>query len=314
MKILSLFPKNLYDTKMSIGRTIYLNHTGRDHDVVWSGCGWPNYDATKSVQENIESIESVELGVKFDAVVVYKGDQLIGIEDVQRTRVIIFNEAHDTNSVPREISEAGADIVVFHHYGDYLKWKGELLKQGKRPETWCHAAPKVPYTPWEDRIYGSILSGCLAESIYPVRFAASEAITSGLLKSPHIIGHPGYRVGNRDQVREQYVEYLRKLSMSKVSICCSSIYKYPLAKMFESAMCGCVVATDLPKCPEFERLLWPLCIQLESDMSPADIAHEINSVSDSELRERSEETKRVASDNFSHDHWSACLISAIQNR
>tara|TARA_R110000824_G_scaffold526_8_gene3364 strand:+ start:1483 stop:2421 length:939 start_codon:yes stop_codon:yes gene_type:complete len=312
MKILSLFPKSLYDTKMSPGRTAYLNHTGRSHDLTWSGCGWPNYDAAKSVQENIESIESG--GTQFDAVVVYKGDQLIGIEDVKRTRIVIFNEAHDTDSVPREISEAGADVVVFHHHGDYLKWKDELSDQGKRVETWCHASPRVTYTPWRSRIYNPILSGCLSERIYPLRFAASEAITSGLMKSPHIIGHPGYRVKDREQIKNQYFEYLRKLSLSKVSICCSSIYKYPLAKLFESAMCGCVLATDLPACPEFERLLWPLCIQLKSDMSPLDIAHEINSVSDSELRDRSEETKRVTLKNFSYDHWSACLISAIQNR
>lgn len=311
MKILSLFPKSLYDTKMSPGRTAYLNHTGRTHEVVWSGCGWPNYDASKSVQSNIESLEN---GIKFDAVVVYKGDQLIGIDDVQRTRVIIFNEAHDTNSVPREISEAGADIVVFHHYGDYLKWQGELREQGRQAETWCHASPRMTYTPWHSRIYGATLSGCLSERIYPLRFTASQAITSGLVNSPNIIGHPGYRVKTRKQVTDQYVEYLRKLSLSKVSICCSSIYKYPLAKMFESAMAGCVLATDLPVCPEFEKLLWPLCIQLEADMSPSDVAYEINSVSDSELRDRSEETKKVALKNFSYDHWSACLISAIQNR
>lgn len=309
MKILSLFPKSLYDTKMSIGRTAYLNHVGKKHELVWSGCGWSNYDACKSVQENIENIEN---GDEFEAVVVYKGDQLIGIKDVQRTRVVIFNEAHDTNSVPKEISETGADIVAFHHFGDYRKWKSELIKQGKIPETWCHAAPRVPYTPWEDRIYGSTLSGCLAESIYPLRFAASEAITAGLLSSPHIIGHPGYRIDNRSQVVAQYVEYLRKLSLSKVSICCSSVYKYPLAKLFESAMCGCVLATDLPNCPEFKRLLWPLCIQLESDMSPSDIAHEVNSVSDSELQDRSEEIRKIAIDNFSYDHWSNCLISAIK--
>lgn len=313
MKILSLFPKSLYDTKMSPGRTAYLNHTGRTHQVVWSGCGWDNYDASRPVQENIESLESRD-GIQFDAVVVYKGDTLIGIEDVRRTRVVIFNEAHDTNSVPREISEAGADIVVFHHYGDYLKWKGELEDQGKRAETWCHASPRMTYTPWRSRIYSTILSGCLSERIYPLRFAASQAVTSGLLSNPHIIGHPGYRLKGRSQIKDQYVEYLRKLSLSKVSICCSSIYKYPLAKMFESAMCGCVLATDLPECPEFERLLWPLCIQLEADMSPSDIAYEINAVSDDELRQRSEETKKVALRNFSYDHWSACLVSAIQNR
>jgi len=40
---------------------------------------------------------------------------------------------------------------------------------------------------------------------------------------------------------QQYVDYLRALSKSKISICCASVFSYPLGKYVESMSQGCVV-------------------------------------------------------------------------
>ena len=313
MRLLSLFPKSLYDSKMSAGRTMYLNYVGSlpGNSVVWSGQGWSNYDELRTVGDNLKRLEA---DGKFDAIVVYKGDSLKGLDKCGRAVVIIFNEAHDDSFVEKELRDSRATIVVFHHQSDYDHWKWNLARRGIAARVWCHGAPVTPEVPWSERDKGVILTGCTAKNVYPIRHNALLAIHEGYLDAFHL-PHPGYRLQGRAAIASQYLSYLNTLSHSKVSICCSSIYKYPLAKMFESAMCGCVVATDLPNCPEFEEYLWPHCIRLDKSWSPERIAGEISLYTDEELRDRGKALREIAIERFSYKTWSDCLTSAVmENR
>lgn len=49
---------------------------------------------------------------------------------------------------------------------------------------------------------------------------------------------------------ERYGAYLDHLQNSRISVCCSSIFGFPLKKFVESMSKGCVVVGDLPKYPE----------------------------------------------------------------
>lgn len=313
MRLLSLFPKSLYDTKMSPGRTMYLNYTGSlpGNSLVWSGVGWKNYDAAKSIDDNLRVLEA---DGEFDAIIVYKGKDIIGLDVCEKNLVIIFNEAHNENFFNQEMEDSQADIVVFHHHGDYDQWKWELEKRCRVSYNWSHACPEVPNVEWEDRGIDVILTGCTAKSVYPIRHNAMLAIQEGHMHGL-VLDHPGYRLPGRWEITQQYVDYLEVLSNSKVSICCSSIYRYPLAKLIESAMCGCVVATDLPNCPMFEEFLWPHCIRLDNQWSPERIAGEISLYTDEELRERGSLLREAAIKHFSYKSWSDCLTSAVmENR
>ncbi len=313
MKILSLFPKSLYDTKMSPGRTMYLGYVGTmpGNSVVWSGKDWPGYENEASVKENVESLESVHRG-KFDAVVIYKGQTLIDAAGCDRRKIVIFNEANDENLVNEEIESSGANTVVFHHRSDYDMWRWSLQRRGIRSCNWCHGSPgTVPSVGWKDRKNSVIVTGCLAGDIYPLRSRAAKAIDEGFFRGGVVLRHPSYRLKNRIEVINQYASYLKTLSLSKVAICCTSIYKYPLAKLFEAAMCGCVVATDLPNCPEFEKHLWPHCIRLDASWEPERIAGEISLYTDEDLRERGEALRKISMERFSYRNWADCLISAI---
>lgn len=315
MKIISLFPKRLYDSKMSPGRTMYLNWFGaiNGFQTIWSGNGWKNYNESESVLANVERLESSNEG-KCDAIIVYKGADLRDIAGCDRRRFIIFNEANSEAVVNKEIGEAAATDVVFHHNSDFEAWDPVLRRRGVRSHSWCHAAPPLTVeTSWEDRIYDVIVSGCLAKSIYPLRAAASDAVAEGFFRSPHIIRHPGYRLASRWEIAKQYSRYLELLSKSEVAICCTSIYKYPLAKLFEAAMCGCCVATDLPICPQFEEIMWPHCIQLRADMTPEEVAYTISTYSNAEKKERGRKLSELAMEHFSYDRWAACLTSAIRD-
>jgi hypothetical protein len=45
----------------------------------------------------------------------------------------------------------------------------------------------------------------------------------------------------------QYQEYMSMLQSSKIFICCSSIFGYPLKKFWEGMAMGCVVVGQMPK-------------------------------------------------------------------
>lgn len=307
MNILSLFPKHLYDTKMSPGRTLYLNHVGKSHTVIWSGIGWDGWDMRLSGEWNVRSLE-VSHGVKFDAIVVYKGEGL-GLENVTIPKIVIFNEAHDDVAVMKEIWDASANVAVFHHESDY-KRLGSCLPMTCR---WSHAAPEVPLVPWEDRKWATISSGCTAEKIYPVRVMAAVAAEDAYGDLHYELPHPGYRLANRHAVIQQYSSYLKTLSQAKISICCTSIHRYPLAKLIESAMCGCVVATDKPICSRFEKYLWPHCIQIPDGADRRFTKALLYSYDSDELKGMAAALRRAAIEHFSYDHWSDCLISAIED-
>jgi hypothetical protein len=307
MNILSLFPKHLYDTKMSPGRTLYLNHVGKSHKVVWSGVGWNNWDELVPADFNIRSIES-EHEIIFDAIIVYKGNGLIEMQNVDRLKIVIFNEAHDHNAVSRELQSCNADYAVFHHESDLRKWKGSQALA-----CWPHAAPEVPLVPWEERRWMSISSGCTSQKIYPVRVMAAAAAKEAFGDEHYELQHPGYRLPNRRAVLEQYLSYLKTLSQAKISICCTSIHKYPLAKLIESAMCGCVVVTDKPICSEFEEHLWLHCVQIPKGVTQGYVKDRLLSYDDDELKEMGLAARKAAMEHFSYDHWSDCLISAIED-
>ena len=58
-------------------------------DVVYSGLEWDNYDASKTVSENIDSIYG---GDKPDIVVAYKPLELKGFKDVDVPKCMRYNE------------------------------------------------------------------------------------------------------------------------------------------------------------------------------------------------------------------------------
>ncbi|NQV85923.1 MAG: hypothetical protein HQ492_02480 [Woeseiaceae bacterium] len=305
MNILSLFPKAMYDTNMCIDRSIYLNWVGRSDTVVWSGPGWGNYEDGLSVQDNAELIGH-RLDCEFDVIVFSGKDEYRMPSETKAARVLIYNEAHDVERVMLRTRIFKPDLSLFHHHGDFKQWGG----LGVNPI--FHCSPIPPETEWGDRKVRVILTGSTERSVYPLRNSAEKAISQKMIRGGFTRRHPGYRLRNRAEINAQFIDYLKALSGAKVSICCSSIYKYPLAKMIESAACGCVVATDKPYCDRFEELLWPHCIQLDAGMSSEEIADVINGHSDEELTAMSAASREVAANHYSLDNWAACFLAATQ--
>ena len=234
--IVYVTPKKLYESKMSVGRRLYvesLSHAGCSVRV--TGPGWEDWPASNDVRDWLVQHDPL-------AIIAYKTENVMGLEHVNCPVACIFNEANDRKKTLDDIEAAKATDVFFHHAGDYALWLSELSRMGIRCHLIHHCAPENPNgnRSYSDRPIDIGLCGVISREIYPIRtsFAKSGICT--------VRPHPGYRITN---VMGQYEDYMDWLSQVKVLICCSSRYKYPLAKIHEGLAAGCTVISDAPLCP-----------------------------------------------------------------
>jgi hypothetical protein len=313
LHIAYIFPKDLYQTKMSPGRKMYGEAVDRldDCKVTLTGPGWwKSNDIAKALPE-IEKSHG-----KVDAIWCYKTDEVTGLRHVGIPRIFVFNEANNEEKTRADIADAAATHCVFHHYNDHITWSHRLVDEGISSSLQNHCAPGNPFAdlaPWEQRPTKCLLTGVISFYVYPLRLKYE-----GLLRDRDLDGyglpHPGYRIGGSSAIRSQYETYMVSLARAKIALCCTSRYKYPLAKLFEAAASGCVIATDKPECPIFEQALWPWCIQIDPTWDRKQIADHINSFSDETLKNYAYHTLRTAREVFTMEGWATKFTDTIRKK
>lgn len=284
MNILFLFPKDLWETKMSIGRTLYPQYLEQHgHTVTYSGDGWDNLDECLSCQK------------EYDFAWLYFPKSNIA-DRITIPKLVSFNEANDPTKVMAELSACNATHVLFNHWGDYNRWQNLKVKSMWIGGHACHPSPNE--CPFRNDI---LFSGVTAASIYPLREKYKAAFPDARRRL-----HPGYRLENRSQVEEQYMVYRMELWMAEASLCCTSIHRYPLAKQVESAAMGAIVVTDKPDCPYFETYLWDHCIQVDAEWSPEKIRRTVIETleSPSDVAKLRQGSYAAAKLHFSPESWS----------
>jgi hypothetical protein len=290
LRINYLTPEAMWTRKMSIGRRLYVEHVARVENV--GVFHEPDFDA--------------------DVLWCYKTEGF-GVDEFDGPKVIVFNEANDPAKTLSDIAGADATHVIFHHPSDYWEWQADLSQMGITSSTQPHAG-FIGCSPdkWNSRDIKCLMTGVSSAEVYPLRYRYETALRHGLngMRLPH----PGYRLSDERQLKSQYAHYVSMLRRSKISLCCTSIFNYPLAKLYESAAAGCVIATDKPDCPEFCRKLWPYCIQLRSDMQCDEIVEVVNSYSDDGLRFMAEETFKAWKENFTPSHWVKSFLEQVRER
>jgi hypothetical protein len=75
--------------------------------VKWWGPGWDGYDNTKTVQENLDTLD-----MRFDMAIVYKPLELKEFSKINIPKCIRYNEMFDIKWTKREIRESGANLVI----------------------------------------------------------------------------------------------------------------------------------------------------------------------------------------------------------
>lgn len=273
MNIVYIFPKMYYEKKMSIGRTLYggavANSPGVDR-FIWWGPGWSGYEDTRSLNYNLASLD-----FDVDVVWFYKAEPAMCCEMVECKKLVCFNEANHVGKTHTEIEDADATHVVFHHESDQHSWESGMEESHAKI---LHCADPVfftnKYKPWGERHGECIFAGVDSPEIYPLRRRLKLLIVDGQLNGS-LYQHPGYRLRNREAVVKQYNQYCQALMRHKVLVTCTSKYKYPLAKIIEGMMAGCLVATDMPDDEEFRQNLGKFIIEIEPEWNDLDIRNKI---------------------------------------
>ncbi len=269
MKLLILFPYQMYTQKVSPVRRWHIDELSRRDDVecLLTGQGWPDYRDDVSLSANIE-----KLMPDADAILWYKPDghqkSCIPplIDSWHRPKadsspgnipsIAIYNEAWwPDRRAWNECWQTMTDLIIAHHQKDLKQFhrhpKCQTPGDSYNPKVVHipHATPVDLFAkyalPWNERDIACTVTGTIGKEFYPLRTRFAHLIASG--KLPGLIrSHRGYTLPTLQRCREQEIEYAKWLGRTKIALVCSSCYGYGLAKYVEAAAAGCLVAGDVP--------------------------------------------------------------------
>lgn len=217
-----------------------------------TGPGFKNFDTTKTLQQNI-----LNLNIKFDMVIWYKPLDAKYNYDPNTPNpfktCLRYNEMWDEEWTQKEINESKTNIIICHHYNDYLRYKNELYKNDKTKEFYYlphHAHPDIFKPLNTDKSIDILMSGVSKEKHYPLKHRLFNLINKHkktTLSNYNIYTHvhPGYN-NELSFMNINQINYNEIINKSKLCIACTSRYKYRLGKYVEIPMAGSVIVGDLP--------------------------------------------------------------------
>jgi hypothetical protein len=312
MNIVYLYPRKYYEKKMSRGRVWYGRavQNRKDCTLKFWGPGWNGYDSNLPVQENLNRAE-----LKPDVLWAYKPEECIGITERECPLVVCYNESwpHIPGKAAMEVALCSADLVICHHQNDKKCFDGcdSIVKSIP------HCAPEFfaeESKPFDLRSHDFILSGVQSKEIYQLRHRYKMLADSGKIQDCHQLIHPGYRLQNASQCDEQSKTYAKSLGNSRVSLCCTSKYRYLLAKIVESMMAGCVVITDAADDDWFDAIR-PYVICVDDNTRDEQIADMCKMIQNDKSRWRSfaSEAQRYAKAHLSCSSYAERFIACLQD-
>jgi hypothetical protein len=306
--------------------------------TVW-GPGWPGWNKTISTNENI--IRKFGYGGNssdepyFDIAVGASHAEGFHIEDPKQKTVYLFEMGDCHVMKPQSCIDAvpqNAQIIssmyghellaMFHPQPPQLTGAQRLFYHISSCANPSLYHPRVSdYSKRRNvRLIGAVWP------LYPVRVAAEEAIKKGLINNGKVQNHPGYDVphNNSDPPeeynpnsaltishRKQQSEYATVLGTSRICIFDSSVIRKMIRKFVESAMSGCVIASDMPL--EMWVELKPFVIELPHNSTALQIAEIINAAQEDlpDLARRSAEGVKWATSSATCVHKMKTILSAV---
>ncbi len=187
--------------------------------------------------------------------------------------VKFWNETFDIKNTKREIIETGINLSIFHHPEAIKDFKDIFSETHKFRGLMHRINPKVFKDYREEKEYDILLTGHCSPDVYPLRNRFHKMITDGKFSKwkCEILNHPGYKVRNIDQQEALYATHLNK---ARITLGCSSKFRYPLSKYIEYPACGTLLAGDIPDYrPEFFR---EVGIEIDNSWSDEKIIQTIN--------------------------------------
>lgn len=284
LKVLVLFPKAYWEKKHSPVRrhAIQAIQNHPEIDCVVSGQGWDNYIDNATLPSHMRRL----MPDGCDVVWMYKPNgggrperpphvpPLAEWKQIDALKVISLNEFWwDIETRKQEVD--GFNLAIAHHENDLprLEEVGILahhIPHSANSEVFFRDKPPI------DRKINCLITGSISEDHYPLRCRLRSMVVSGRLPG-ELRTHPGYWQANLSANDAQVCNYADHLGNSKISLCCSSKWKYALGKIVESMQAGCLVVCDMPDDKVFQSTLGKHIVEIDSKMDDEQIVEIIQS-------------------------------------
>ena len=163
-----------------------------------------------------------------------------------------------------------------------------------------------------DQEYDVLLGGAIGSIHYPLRIRYLNIINKLNNKSYKCLHmkHPGYNHG--DSFTNKYlIEYAKNINKSKITLACSSKWKYRLGKYIEIPMCGkAAICGDLPddKADDYSYV-----IEVTDNMTDEEIMNKISYYLDNEDKRIEKVNKGLEfSSNYTQQHYAERLLKELE--
>ena len=266
MKILFIVHKGWYDKKCPPFWPLQAKAIAALSNVFVhvSGLLWPDYNAQRSLADNVQRIMP-------DADVVYlwrpRGvAEFSGIiepeGEIKPLKVSSYQD--DVAKAVLEANSLNLDLVFYHDLWDARFFKSCTTKSMYLPlavDTSMFSGAK----PQSERDISVLLTGKRDSDVYPFRNRLGKLIQSGVLPG-EVRREYTYRYPNLNRVHEEQTNYARQLGDAQVSIV-TTCPRVPLTfrKFFESLASGCVLVGDMPAIPPDD--VRGCIVEINNDMS-----------------------------------------------
>ena len=224
-----------------------------DVELVLSGPGWPDYDLSRPVRENLERLmPDADLVLWYKPLGAQDVPALVRPRELKVPACLRFNEAWwPRRQAMKEVIASGTELVICHHANDvprFRRFRGWQPLVRHIP----HCAERSVFAPaalaQPQRPIPVLLTGKIQKRTYPLRYRLERLIRSGRVPG-EVRAHPSYDMETEAEALAQVQAYADHLGRAKIVVVDSSRYRYPLSKYTEAAMAGALVLGDVPESP-----------------------------------------------------------------
>jgi len=317
IRVLCLFPHFYWTRKMSPVRRHSIRAIARRDDVklVLSGPGWPDYDVSQPVRDNLRRLmPDAEVVLWYKPLGTDEVPALIRPRELGVPACLRFNEAWwPWRRAMKEVIASGTELVICHHANDVRRFRPF---RGWRPlvRHIPHCVERSIFAPaaqpQPQRPIPVVLTGNVHKRTYPLRYRLERLIRSGQVPG-EVRPHPSYEMGTEAEAAAQVQAYADHLGRAKIAVVDSSRYRYPLSKYTEAALAGALVLGDMPELPPpgFAEFVVPI----DRRASDRTIMETISGWLDNEpLRiRRAERGRRIVLARYTQEHYAAAWVGAV---
>jgi hypothetical protein len=235
-RILYLFDKKYWENRMDRNRFHSIDAISKHKNVelIKNGPGWSDFENAKQIVDKYNP----------DLIIWYKPLDIVGFENIENIpKCLRYNEMYDIEWTTKEIVESGSSLIICHHENDIKNYKHlKNVKFYHNP----HCSEENIFKNYnEEKLYDVLLVGNLDPFFYPLRSRFKKLLNQLEIAGikTKILKHPGYTITD---VEEQTINFAKEINRSKITITCSSRFKYALSKYSEIPLCGSLLIADIP--------------------------------------------------------------------